>query len=116
MKRGDVVLANLPFIGAAGSKVRPALVVQNDALNRSIRETIIAEITSNLAHVAEPHQVSIDISTPEGAASGLLRDSAVRCNRLHLVPQSDVRRVIGVLSASTMQQVEDALKSTLDLP
>jgi mRNA-degrading endonuclease toxin of MazEF toxin-antitoxin module len=93
-----------------------ALVVQNDALNRSIRETIIAEITSNLARVAEPHQVSIDISTPEGTASGLLRDSAVRCNRLHLVPQSDVRRVIGVLSASTMQQVEDALKSTLDLP
>lgn len=60
MKRGDVVLANLPFIGASGSKVRPALIVQEDTLNRAIRETIIVEITSNLAHVSQPHQVLID--------------------------------------------------------
>jgi len=116
MKRGDVVLANLPFIGASGSKVRPAIIVQEDALNRAIRETIIAEITSNLAHVSQPHQVLIDISTPDGAATGLLTNSAVRCNRLHLIPQADVQRVIGSLAASLMQQVEDALKSALGIP
>jgi mRNA-degrading endonuclease toxin of MazEF toxin-antitoxin module len=116
MKRGDVVLANLPLIGAAGGKVRPALVVQSDALNRALHETIIAEITSNLTHVSQPHQVLIDISTPDGAASGLIRNSAIRCNRLHLIPQSDVQRVIGSLSAAIMQQVEEALKSALEIP
>lgn len=116
MKRGEVVLANLPFIGVSGSKVRPALVVQDDALNRAIRETIIVEITSNLAHISQPHQVLIDISTPEGAATGLLTNSAVRCNRLHLVPQGDVRKVIGSLSEGLMQQVEGALKSALGIP
>jgi mRNA-degrading endonuclease toxin of MazEF toxin-antitoxin module len=116
MKRGDVVLANLPFIGATGSKLRPALVVQDDLLNRTIRQTLIAEITSNLAHVSQPHQVLIDISTPDGAVSGLLTNSAVRCNRLHLIPQADVRRIIGSLSPSFMRQVEDALKSALGIP
>jgi len=115
MKRGDVVLANLPFIGASGSKVRPALVVQDDGLNQVIRETIIAEITSNLAHVAQSHQVLIDLSTPDGAASGLLTNSAVRCNRLHLIPQADVQRVIGAMSARIMGQVDSALKSALGI-
>jgi mRNA interferase MazF len=115
MKRGDVVLANLPFIGASGSKVRPALVVQDDGLNHVIRETIIAEITSNLAHVSQPHQVLIDIRAPDGAASGLLTNSAVRLNRLHLIPQVDVQRVIGSMSPSIMQKVDDALRSALGI-
>ena len=116
MKRGDVVLVHLPFVGTVGSKVRPALVLQNDVLNKSLRETIIAEITSNLKHVTRPHQVLIDLSTTDGAASNLLMDSAVRCERVHVISQSDVRQVIGVLSASLMQQVEAAVKSALGIP
>jgi mRNA interferase MazF len=113
MKRSDVVLVYVPFIGSAGGKNRPAVVVQCDSLNAAIRETVIAEITSNLAHASKPHQVLIDVATPDGAASGLLTDSAVRCERLHTVPQARVVRSIGALSPSLMQKIDAALKAAL---
>lgn len=115
MKRGDVILVHLPFVGSSGGKIRPALVVQSDSLNTILRETIIAEITSNLAHAGKPHLVLIDITTPDGSASGLLSSSAVRCERLHVIPQSDVRKTIGSLSASAMKFVDACLKSALSI-
>lgn len=116
MKRGDVVLVLVPFVGASGAKLRPALVVQSDRLNGMIRETIIAAVTSNLSNVYQPHQLLIDISTPDGAASGLLMDSAVRCERLHTVPQADVQQTIGQLPPALMARVDDCLKSALGIP
>jgi mRNA-degrading endonuclease toxin of MazEF toxin-antitoxin module len=75
MNRSDVVLVHIPFVGAPGGKVRPALVVRNNGLNGLLRETIIAEITSNLANAGRPDQVLIEIASPTGIGSGLLADS-----------------------------------------
>jgi mRNA-degrading endonuclease toxin of MazEF toxin-antitoxin module len=115
MKRGDVVLVHVPFVGMRGGKHRPAVVVQCDTLNAALQETFIVEITSNLSHIARPHQVFIDVSTADGAASGLLVDSAVRCERLHTIPQADVARSIGSLSTAHMHLIDEALKSALDI-
>jgi mRNA-degrading endonuclease toxin of MazEF toxin-antitoxin module len=51
VKRGDVVLLDHPFSDATGSKVRPALVVQSDARNVLLTETVVALITKNLKYV-----------------------------------------------------------------
>jgi mRNA-degrading endonuclease toxin of MazEF toxin-antitoxin module len=83
---------------------------------RHLNETIIAAITSNTSRAHEPHQSLIDIFTPDGAASGLLHNSAVRCERLHTIPQADVRRTIGDLSDALMQQIDSCLKSSLGIP
>ena len=116
VSRGDVSLAYVANVGSPGGKVRPALVVQSDHNNARLNETIIAAITSNIAHVHEPTQLLIDISTPDGAASGLLCNSAVRGERLHSIPQSDVRRVIGHLSDALLRQINDCLKAALGIP
>jgi mRNA-degrading endonuclease toxin of MazEF toxin-antitoxin module len=114
--RGDVILAYVPNVGSPGGKVRPALVVQSDHNNARLNETIIAAITSNTSRVQEPTQLLIEVATPVGAASGLLHDSAVRCERLQSIPQADVRRVIGKLPHSLMGQIDDCLKAALGLP
>lgn len=115
MQRSDVILVEIPFIGAQGSKIRPALVLQNNVLNSQLNETIIAEITSNTRQRSRSNNVLIKLTTPAGSASGLLTDSLVRCNRLHTISQSDIQRVIGSLSADLMQQVEQALRNALDM-
>lgn len=115
MKRGDVVIVNVAYVGAPGIKRRPAVIVQNDVLNSAIRETIIAAITSNLSSVHQPDQMLIDISTTDGAATGLRMNSAIRCNRLHTIPQSDVRQVIGSLSIPLMTGMDICLKSSLGI-
>ena len=116
MKRGDIVLVQVPFVGTPGAKIRPALIVQSDTLHGLIRETIIAAISSNLANVHQPHQLLIDLSTADGAATGLLTDSAIRCERLHTVPQTDVQRIIGRLSDALMTRIDECLKAALAIP
>ena len=116
MKRGDVVLTFVANVGGAGGKVRPAPIVQSDHTNARLKETIIAAITSNVARVQEKTQLLVEIAGPEGAASGLLHNSAVRCERLHSIPQADVRKIIGKLPNALMQQINDCLKAALDLP
>ena len=115
VNRGDVVLTFVPNVGSPGGKLRPALVVQCDSLNGRLNETIIAAVTSNLSRVHEDHQLLIDVTTPEGQATGLLQDSAIRCERLHSIPLVDVKRIIGKLPAPLVPEIDDCLKAALGI-
>jgi mRNA-degrading endonuclease toxin of MazEF toxin-antitoxin module len=42
VRGGEVVLVDLPYSDHTGSKVRPALVVQADAWNQRLDDTILA--------------------------------------------------------------------------
>jgi mRNA interferase MazF len=116
MKRGDVVLLDYPYADGSASKVRPALIVQNDRDNQRLTNTIVALITKNVSRVHEPTQFLIDVSTPEGQQSGLNQNSAVACSNLFTVAQTKVRRVIGSLAPAAMTQIVDCLRVALGLP
>jgi mRNA interferase MazF len=115
--RGEIVLANLPFTDLSGAKIRPALVVQSDQNNQRLDDVILAMITRTVHRAAkEPTQLLIDLATPEGAASGLLHTSVVKCEHLVTLHQSLLIRVIGTLPAALLQQVDVCLKVSLQLP
>jgi len=42
--RADVVVARFPYVGSGWFKVRPAIVVQCDRLNKQIHNTILAMV------------------------------------------------------------------------
>src|SRR5436305_841652 len=115
VRRGDVVLAWYPFASGSGGKRRPCLVVQNDRDNGRLTNTVVVQITSNLRAAAEPTQLLIDVTTPEGRQSGLLHDSLVSCNNVATIEQALVVKVIGTLGGATMAKVETCLKAALDL-
>ena len=115
MKRCDVVLLAVPFVGTTGSKIRPAVVVQNDFLNKTLRETVIVAVSSNLSNAHLPHQLLIDVSTSVGKATGLIMNSVVRADRLHTVPQSDIQKVIGALPVALILKLDACLKSALGI-
>ncbi len=115
--RSDVVLLDHPFSDASGSKVRPALVVQDDGRNSKLQETIVALITSRLKHVGtDATQLLIDLATPDGKASGLKVNSAVKCGKLYTVHEDAIRKRIGSFSATFMAQIDDCLRAALGLP
>jgi mRNA interferase MazF len=117
VSRGDVILADLPFSDASGSKVRPALVVQCDTNNQRLDDVIVALITRNTQRAAlEVTQLLIDVATPEGKQTGLLHTSAVKCEHLITIHQKLIRRTIGNFSATLMRQIDACLKASLDLP
>lgn len=92
------------------------MVVQSDAENRRLANTILAMITGNLDDAGQPATVLIDPRTADGAGSGLNGPSLVKCCNLATVRQRRVLHIIGHLSDALMQAVNQALKAALELP
>jgi mRNA interferase MazF len=104
VNRGDIVLVDYPFSDRTGSKVRPSLVVQSDALNCRIDDTILAAI-SRSTHRVSATQLYIDISTPDGAATGLRQNSTIQCENRLTYDQRLIIAQIGQLSDAQLQQI-----------
>ncbi|MDZ4685526.1 MAG: type II toxin-antitoxin system PemK/MazF family toxin [Planctomycetaceae bacterium] len=112
--RGQVVLVDFPYSDGRQSKIRPALVVQADAHNRSLIKTIIALITGNLRRRGHPAHILLDpVDEPIVGING---PSLVSCINLYTVEQSSILRVIGQLTPELQSEVDLALGHTLQLP
>jgi mRNA-degrading endonuclease toxin of MazEF toxin-antitoxin module len=116
VNRGDVVLTRFPHASGVRGKKRPALVVQADAYNAKVGHVLVAEITTNLTPANDPAFVLIDISTPDGKASGLDQNSLVSGLFVATIFEDRIEQILGKLSAGLMQQVNSCLKTVLELP
>ncbi len=112
VSRGEIVVVDFAVAGMP-KKVRPVLVIQADAYNQKMTNTIVAMITTNLVRAHEPTHLLIDLATPEGQQSGLLHTSVVNCNTLTTVRQDEVLRVLGSLPPATLLQIDQCLKTAL---
>jgi mRNA-degrading endonuclease toxin of MazEF toxin-antitoxin module len=113
VKRGDIVLIDVPFAGGVGRKVRPALVVQSDRYNQSFNNMVMAVITGNMKRKDDPAHLLIDpVSHPE---SGLRVPSLVSCINLHTVERANIVKILGVLPTALFQQVDTCLQAALGI-
>src|SRR5690349_12543627 len=97
-QRGDIVMVDFPFTEGRQSKVRPAVVVQNDRDNQKIHKTVIAMVTGNLRRRGDPSHLYVDPNDAEGSSWGLSFPSLVSCNNLYTVSQANIQQIIGHLS------------------
>jgi mRNA-degrading endonuclease toxin of MazEF toxin-antitoxin module len=116
MNRGDVILVRFPHPSGLRGKKRPAVVVQSDAYAGVVGTLIVAEVTKNLTMASDPACLFIDTSTPEGRATGLVRDFVVSCLVLMTVYADEVVQVLGTLSPALKQKLDGCLKAALGLP
>src|SRR5438067_7906470 len=115
MNRGAVVLVRFPHASGQRGKMRLAVVVQSDAYASTVSTVVVAEVTKNLTMKDDPACLFIDVSTPEGQATGLLVDSVVSGLVLDTVYTDTVAQVLGSLSPSLLQEFDDCLKGGLGL-
>jgi mRNA interferase MazF len=116
VSRGEIVLVDFPYASGVGSKVRPALVIQNDRDNLRLANTIVAQITGTTHRALEETQVLVDLNTPEGQQSGLRFDSVVNCVNVATLDKTRVQRRLGSLPDVLLQQVNAALRVALAIP
>jgi mRNA-degrading endonuclease toxin of MazEF toxin-antitoxin module len=115
MNRGDVILVRFPHPSGLRGKKRPAVIVQSDTYAGIVPTLVVAEITKNLTLANDPACLFIDASTTEGKASGVVRDCVVSCLVLVTVYTDSVDRVLGTLSSTMKQRLNECLKASLDL-
>jgi mRNA-degrading endonuclease toxin of MazEF toxin-antitoxin module len=116
MKRGDVILVRFPHPSGQRGKKRPAVVVQSDVYAGTVGTVVVAQVTKNPTMAGDPACLFIDVSTSEGKATGLIRDSVVSCLLLVTVYTDTVAQVLGSLSPAMTQKLNDCLKKALELP
>ena len=115
VRRGDVVRVDLGAKDDAdtrGSEIyksRRSVVVQNDMGNQHSPTTIIAPISKG--HTGYPFHVNLP-----GAMDELEMDSHVQLDQLRTVDiQARVTRSYGQLSASQMEDLDEAIRVSLGL-
>src|SRR5438128_2639130 len=116
LKRGDIGLARFPHASGTRGKKRPVVVVQADVYNQTLRQVVVAEVTGNLSGATDAANLLIDVSTPDGHATGLAQDSLVTCVWLATIAANRIEKVVGKLSDAMKQQLNACLKAALELP
>lgn len=115
-KKGDVVLVPFPFSDIETHKKRPAVVIQCDSLNRRLDTVIIAQATSNTSRAEkERSQVFVDTSTPDGRRTGLLTDSAIKCETVATLSKNKILKTLGRLNGPLRSKLDDSIRSTFDI-
>lgn|SRR5262245_33350985 len=115
MRRGDIVTVNLdPTLGSEASKIRPAVVVSNDAANATAARLgrgviTVVPVTSNIAR-SYPFQVLL-----HAGETGLARDSKAQAEQVRSVSVERIRARVGRLPAAVMRELDQALRVHLDL-
>ena len=110
-KRGELYWLDWsPARGSEQAGRRPALIVSNDAGNRSSGTVIVAAVTSTFRRPYPFH-----VLVPETEQTGLRQESVVRCEQLVAVSKERLERRLGALPADLVGRVDDALRVALAL-
>ena len=106
LQRGDIVTTRIPHVGGNRGKKRPAVIIQADSYNGKLKHFIVAEITGNLAAASDLASFLVDVTTPDGKATGLDQNSVVCCLFLATVGEGTITKVIGKLSNAMIGQLD----------
>ena len=115
IRRGDIVTVDFdPIRGTESNKRRPAIVVSNDIANATAgrlgRGVItVVPISSNVERVY-PFQMLL-----RAAPTGLARDSKAQAEQVRSVDVERLGERIGIVPASRMVDLDEALRLHLDL-
>lgn len=111
-RRGDIVLVPFPYSDLRGLKRRPACVVSADEYQRG-PDVIVAMVTSQEARRQSPGLG--DVVVTDWQACGLRAPSTIRVGRLLVLEPRLIESTLGQLSATTLSEVDEALKAVFGL-
>ena len=107
---GHLYVADLnPRFGTEPGKVRPVVVVQTDALNRSHLSTIICPLTTKTAGFENPLRVAL----PKGLL-GLGRASDILVDQIKAIDNRRLRKRLGDLPDPYLGELRNKLLLILD--
>jgi len=109
IEQRELILLDYPFSDLEATKVRPAVVVSNNAYNRKFQDMIIVPLTTNLS--LREHSISL---VQENLEEGwLIKESRIKVDRIMSVEQSLIRKVIGKVQNGVLTDITTALSNIL---
>lgn len=115
MRRGDIYWVDLePVRGAEANKIRPAVIVSNDAANRAAQRSgrgvvTVVPVSSNTDRIF-PFQVLLPATE-----CGLDEDSKAQAEQVRSVTVSRLNRRAGTVPGDLLAKLDVALRTHLAL-
>jgi len=107
MRRGEIWWVDFnPSVGSEIRKIRPAVIISNDAANRNMARVVVMPITSNVTR-QYAGEALITISAKQGKAMA---------DQIMAADKSRLKKRLGMLSKADMLAIEKAIKVHLALP
>lgn len=109
MNRGEIYYANLsPVIGSEQGGYRPVVILQNNKGNKYSTTVIVAPISSRLTKNPLPTHVMIETEFLE-------KKSVILLEQIRTIDKKRIYEKVGVLTQEMMNDVNDAIKTSLDI-
>lgn len=109
MKRGEIYYANLdPIVGSEQGGIRPVAILQNDIGNTHSTTTIVAAITSKIKPQIPTHVYIGKVGT-------ISNDSYVLLEQIRTIDKKRISEFVGTLAPKQMEQINKALKISVDI-
>lgn len=114
MKRGEVYIAEIsPRSGSEQSGRRPAIIISHDSFNSTPNwRSIIVVPISTSANQARRGLTAVPINSGEG---GLSHDSIALCHQVTTLDRGKLKQRLGELTAERLKEIENGLKSAMDI-
>ncbi len=115
MRRGEIRLVDFdPTRGAEANKVRPAIIVSNDAANSTAARlgrgvVTVVPVTSNIERI-HPFQVLLPVDS-----TGLPASSKAQAEQVRSIAVERVGARVGSVSQPLMNELNEALRLHLGL-
>ena len=113
MVAGEIYLANFPFGGVPGMKLRPVHLLTRPI--GTVPEVLSAYISSVAPPVLLASDIVLDPNQAEHASTRLKTTSVLRLHKLATIHESSVVRYLGSISPTTRLEVAAKLRSLLHL-
>jgi mRNA interferase MazF len=109
MNRGEIYYADLsPVVGSEQGGYRPVLILQNNKGNKYSTTVIIAPISSKIFKNDLPTHVLIE-------PPFLDKKSVILLEQIRTIDKKRIDEKLGTLSIHTMDKVNSAIKTSLDI-
>lgn len=119
VRRGEVWMVELfPRSGSEQKGVRPVILVSSDGFNQSPNwQSLIVIPVSIPVSSSQNQRKRLRTAVPLPAAEGgLSRESVALCHQITTLDRGKFSQRLGVLSSSTMTDIEEGIRSALDFP
>ena len=105
MAKGDIVLITFPFTDLSGSKLRPAVILTDSALDLTV-----CFITTQLQW-----QEATDVQIMPASSNGLKKQSLIRTSKIATLDKTLAKGLLGRLTSNELSDLNDKLKTLFRL-
>lgn len=111
ISRGEIWTADLrPGEGHEITKIRPVLIISNNAINKISPMVIVIPISSQIPPVIGSDRIFVSKNELK-----LAKDSILLCGQIRTIDKSRIKKKVDTLPKDKLQEVEDALRLVLSL-